>query len=323
MRVLIMDSTTSSIPPAPLTQAKLDAKLLAVANGDINDSTIIDALIQSGANPNAKSGSGQTALMLACRDGHLNMAKALISHLDVPAINAVNDLGHSALIMAAGYGSGYVLIVAALINAGADVHQRTNNICWSEENALERVTARGTDDSDDSDNVAFQLFSAMSPCERDFAPYTGRSLRERLLSPPNERIAEALIRYQASETELRQRVVNISAGLSAGQNAQNNLSNMTELLALIAEYAFSNCHVNGYARRVVMEATTPRPSVMFSIGQSLAPLRRRVSNLATDAVNRTVRHFIRAVSIPSVIPCPVPAIEDKSGEKGPSKKVRR
>jgi hypothetical protein len=320
-----MDSTanSTSASPAPLTQAEqaeLDERLFAVVEGDVDDANAINALIQLGANPNAKNSSAETALMVACEAGHLNIAKVLISHLDVPALNVVDTCGYTALMSAAAL-SRDELIVAALINAGADVHQRTK----LKENALGLATLYKQESE-----VDFQLFSAMSPCERDFAPYMGRSLLGRLFSPPEEGIAEALVRYQASEAELRERVVNISAGLSAGQNAQNNLGKITEVLALIAEYAFSNCLVNGHARREVMETMgtiTPRPSMMFSIGQSLAPLHRRVSNLARNTKNMidsTIRNnFSHVLSIPPVIPCPVPAIEDKRAEQGASKKVRR
>jgi hypothetical protein len=325
-----MDSSTSSTAPAPLTlaeQAELDMQLYAAARCFMDNANRINNLIQSGANANAKAkdGSDETALMAACKGGHLNIVKALIPHLDVPALNAVDSLGHPALRRAAGYGEpGRALIVAALINAGADVHQRINGTDeWINEDALARAT-RYVDGR--GDKVAFQLLSAMPRRKRNDTPYRGRSVLQRLLWGALPGSEEALVRYQVAETELRQRVVNISAGLSAGQNAPNNLGNITEVLALIAEYAFSNCLVNGQARREVIEAMrtiTPPPSVMFSVGRALAPLRRRVSNLATEAVDRTIRHFIHAASIPSVIPCPVPAIEDKRAEQGPSKKPRR
>lgn len=299
------------------TRSYLDDTLLAALNMHQEPVKMVESLITRGANPNAKHSSGYSALMFACRAGHTETAKLLISHLDVSALNEYDKDGNTALMVAADYGRKD--IVAALINAGADLFKQNIYL----EDALEFATKGGEEASND---VAFQLFSAMSPYERNDAPYKGLISYRLFGIPASQENAQALIRYQAVETELRQRVINISAGLSAGQNPQNNLGRMTDLLALIAEYAFDNCLVNGHARREVMEAMrtiTPRPSLMFSMGQLLAPLHRRVSNLATNVMESAARRFIHVASIPSVMPCPVPAIEDERAEQGPTKKARK
>lgn len=312
-----MDSSANSISPTPLTQAQLDAKLLAAAQRNVDDANAIDVLIQSGANPNAKRASNETVLMVACKAGNFNIAKALIAHLDVAGLNAVDNDGNTALMFAASNGHQYV--VAALINAGADLHQK--NVYG--QNALELART----DWQKQVAVGFHLFAPMSPQERNDFPYQGASLFNRLLSIlPSQDSASQLYEYQFQVKDLHKKILCISAGISVRQDPQNNLGKMSEVLAIIAEYAFSECLVNGHARGIVMETMrtiAPPPTMIFSIGQSLAPLRRRVRNLATDVVDSILRQFIHAASIPSSIPCSVPVIEDKRAEQGPSKKARR
>ncbi|RQP22197.1 ankyrin repeat domain-containing protein [Piscinibacter terrae] len=67
---------------------------------DLNDTRAVQALLQRGFDANSRDSKGQTGLFLALRGGAFDVAELLIKapNLDV---NAVNEAGESALMMAA------------------------------------------------------------------------------------------------------------------------------------------------------------------------------------------------------------------------------
>ncbi len=84
-----------------------------------NDNTeIIKVLLEEGADVNAVSKYGDTALMEAARRGHTGIVKALID--EGADVNAANNYGDTALTHASVYG--HTETVKALIEKGADVN---------------------------------------------------------------------------------------------------------------------------------------------------------------------------------------------------------
>jgi len=67
---------------------------------EVNDGSVVHTLIQRGFDANSRDPKGQTGLILALRGGAFDAADALLKapNLDV---NALNDAGESALMMAA------------------------------------------------------------------------------------------------------------------------------------------------------------------------------------------------------------------------------
>ena len=91
-----------------------------VFDGDIAE---IRAWLNTGANPNAATKDGATALMLAAQEGHPQIAKILLAAGANP--NAAEDGGMTALMWAAG--PGHAEIVKVLLDAGADPNAVRNN----------------------------------------------------------------------------------------------------------------------------------------------------------------------------------------------------
>jgi len=82
---------------------------------------IIAALIQAGADVNARSADGSTPLMVACRAGNGDLVRQLVAA--GANLHACNDKGWTALIEAAYYGNPQT--VAFLLDSGADKSART------------------------------------------------------------------------------------------------------------------------------------------------------------------------------------------------------
>lgn len=76
-------------------------------------------LLKAGANVNAKNHKGDTPLTFACANGQLEIVNVLLEQPGI-AINEADDIGSTALMMAASVGD--LRICAALINAKADVN---------------------------------------------------------------------------------------------------------------------------------------------------------------------------------------------------------
>ena len=86
-----------------------------------NSATIIDMLVQSGANVNAMNKSGRTALSIACLNGKMKSVEALLkSKADI------NMPLESAPVIAAAY-RGHVDIVETLLTSGADTSKANVN----------------------------------------------------------------------------------------------------------------------------------------------------------------------------------------------------
>jgi hypothetical protein len=85
---------------------------------DLNDAPAVQALLQRGFDANSRDAKGQTGLFLALRGGAVDVADLLIRapNLDV---NALNEAGESALMMAAL--KGQAALTQRLIDRGAAI----------------------------------------------------------------------------------------------------------------------------------------------------------------------------------------------------------
>ena len=98
---------------------KPEVFLQVVKNGDGDE---VKRLIEAGADVNAQSKKGVTALMLASLMGHPEVAKLLIeAGADV---NEKEKLGVTALMLTSG--QGHPDVAKLLIKAGADVNEKDN-----------------------------------------------------------------------------------------------------------------------------------------------------------------------------------------------------
>lgn len=127
-------------PPSPetiaLRQAVLERLLDAGAEVNLSDrdnrtplhraatATLdaVRALLNKGANVNAQSIMGETALMLAARNGRLSIVNALLD--TDAALEITNRDGKTALHIAAAWGA--TDAVRALVQAGADINARVS-----------------------------------------------------------------------------------------------------------------------------------------------------------------------------------------------------
>ena len=92
---------------------------LAAMEGDID---VTNAQLAGGADVNARSGSGETALYIACSNGHEHVVRALLDAR--AAVNKVNSSGTLTPLHAA-CAAGYETIASLLLERGADVHAKT------------------------------------------------------------------------------------------------------------------------------------------------------------------------------------------------------
>ena len=94
---------------------------LAAENGD---AAVLQRLLEAGADPNTSMPGGETVLMTAARGGHLDAVRRLLARGADP--NAREELrGQTALMWAAARNNAPV--VHLLAEVGADIHARTDN----------------------------------------------------------------------------------------------------------------------------------------------------------------------------------------------------
>ena len=86
---------------------------------------IVLALIAAGANVNAATNYGSTALIVAANRGHFAIVQALLAAPGIHVNDALMNSGSAALTLAAS--NGHVAIVQALLAAGANVNSTGNN----------------------------------------------------------------------------------------------------------------------------------------------------------------------------------------------------
>ncbi len=84
-----------------------------------NNEKAVDLFVKAGVDLNAMNEKGQTALMLAAEKGHVRMLQAL-AKLNAPSLNHADKSGNTALMTAARQGQEN--IVQALVESGADVN---------------------------------------------------------------------------------------------------------------------------------------------------------------------------------------------------------
>ncbi len=112
---LLAGCATTTSTPLPL--------MSAAESGDINT---VKALLDKGADANAKDDGGWTALTYAAQKGHTEAVKLLIEKGS--DVNARGKNGHTALMMAAQLG--HTAAIKLLIEKGADVNAR-NSKGWT------------------------------------------------------------------------------------------------------------------------------------------------------------------------------------------------
>ena len=108
---------------ATAEELKIEADATFLAAIDNGDALAFYALLDRGADVNAKNGVGNTALMNAAYYDRPEFVRVLIS--GGADINAVNQIGYTALMNAAS--TGRTEIVGELLIAGADVNVETND----------------------------------------------------------------------------------------------------------------------------------------------------------------------------------------------------
>ncbi|NIM59890.1 MAG: serine hydrolase [Candidatus Aminicenantes bacterium] len=107
---------------ALILQAKIpDTGLALIEAAHKGDSEVVEALLDSGADINARDEQNQTALHLAAGRGHTAVVKLLLEH--GADVNARNLLGRTPILVPVYRGS--LDIVRALLNAGADIEARS------------------------------------------------------------------------------------------------------------------------------------------------------------------------------------------------------
>ena len=95
---------------------------LAAINGN---AVVIERLLKAGVDVNATIAKGETALMTAARSDRVDAVKMLLAHgADVNARETFR--GQTALMWAAARGN--VVVVKALLEAGADIHAKTPTV---------------------------------------------------------------------------------------------------------------------------------------------------------------------------------------------------
>jgi len=112
------------------TAGELEDKLIKAAQEGHAD--VVRALLDKGADVNAKRRDGWTALMIAANNGHADVVHAL---LDKGAdVNAKDNDGVTALMAAAGNNlnyngswNGHVDVIRALLDKGADVNAKMSD----------------------------------------------------------------------------------------------------------------------------------------------------------------------------------------------------
>ena len=98
--------------------ADVNARLIEAAKQ--GDTATVEALLEQGADVNARERKGQTALIRAALLGHTDTVQALLAA--GADVNAKGKLGWTALMWVAG--KGHTDTVQALLAAGADVNAK-------------------------------------------------------------------------------------------------------------------------------------------------------------------------------------------------------
>jgi ankyrin repeat protein len=115
-RALLMGMIALAISWATLAIAGPNEDLIAAAQ--LGDMPRIQALLNKGADTNAKDINDKTALMHAAEKGHLDVVKALLANS--ADVNIKRKDGATALILASG--EGHTAIVKELLDKGAEVN---------------------------------------------------------------------------------------------------------------------------------------------------------------------------------------------------------
>lgn len=132
--VLLRKSVSDSLPTQPANQEALNQQLFNIVGESELSETPDDAqaaiaAIDAGANVNARNRLGDTPLLIAVRNGRVNILKAL---LDKGAdVNEQDERGQTALMVAAGNvasgdGSKDIRAVKLLLARGANVNIKDN-----------------------------------------------------------------------------------------------------------------------------------------------------------------------------------------------------
>lgn len=91
----------------------------------VGHGTVADELLKSGADPNwSKASNGETALYVACAEGHPNVVRVLAAAADLNVRKTSNH--ETALYVACS--KGHLDVVRELLNAGVDLSEDVNTV---------------------------------------------------------------------------------------------------------------------------------------------------------------------------------------------------
>ncbi|MBE6435495.1 MAG: hypothetical protein E7030_04755 [Akkermansiaceae bacterium] len=97
-----------------------------------NQTAVVKALLDAGANPHVRRPGGDTALLSACIENNAEIIRLLL--LAGANVNASNELGYTPLYQTTQSGNS-TEIVSMLLQAGADTNRADNNGCTALHNA--------------------------------------------------------------------------------------------------------------------------------------------------------------------------------------------
>lgn len=154
LRIPVLSLVLAFFIPLSALDANQNQELLQASR--IGNLVTVEALLKKGADKNAKTDDGTTALMLAAAGGHTDVVRTLLGA--GADCNAANSSGKTALMAASARGDTASLLL--LLDAGADVNAKSA----SGDTALESAKTSG------NTTITLMLLEAGAETSEDAAP---------------------------------------------------------------------------------------------------------------------------------------------------------